>query len=61
MKNTQIRIFNSYNSSAVDQLNEFIKGREIIDIKQDVVVAATGNFFTQYLVIYKQGVDTNDE
>ena len=53
MKGLQVKRFDDYEPKAIERLNEFIKGRDVIDIKQSILVAQTGNFYSQYLVIYK--------
>ena len=53
MKGLQVKRFDDYEPKTIERLNEFIKGRDVIDIKQSILVAQTGNFYSQYLVIYK--------
>ena len=53
MKGLQVKRFDDYEPKTIERLNEFIKDRDVIDIKQSILVAQTGNFYSQYLVIYK--------
>lgn len=48
-------MFDDYDENgAMEAMNNFMVGKEIIDIKMNTVVAVTGQFFTRYLVIYKE-------
>lgn len=38
----------------MEEMNEFMKSVQVIDVKMNTVVAVTANFFTRYLVIYKE-------
>lgn len=49
---TQTKVFDDYEENCIDKMNEFIKDKNVIDVKMNTVVAVTGNFFTRYLVIY---------
>ena len=51
---TQVKVFDDYEVDAIENMNNFMVGKEIVDIKMNTVVAQTGNFFTRYLVIYKE-------
>lgn len=51
--NYQVKMFDDYTDDVIEKMNEFIKGVFVIDIKMNTIVASTGNFFTRYLVIYK--------
>lgn len=50
----QTKEFNDYSANCLEKMNEFIRGIDVIDIKMNTVVAVTGNFFTKYLVIYRE-------
>lgn len=54
MKGLQVKRFDEYSQDPISEMNEFIKDKDVIDIKQDILVAHTGNFYSQYLVIYKE-------
>lgn len=50
----QTIILDDLEENPIKSMNEFIKDKEVIDIKMNTVVAITGNFYTKYLVIYKE-------
>lgn len=50
---TQIKYFDDYNSNALQEMNEFMQNKEIIDVKMNTVVSPAGPFFNSYLIIYK--------
>lgn len=50
---TQVKVFDDYEDDCIEAMNEFIKDKNVIDIKMNTVVAVTANFFTRYLVIYE--------
>lgn len=52
--NIKTKVFNDYMDNVINEMNEFIKDKEVIDIKQSVVVSVTAYFFSQYLVIYRE-------
>lgn len=54
MKGLQVKRFDEYLQDPISEMNEFIKDKNVIDIKQNTLVAQTGNFYSQYLVIYKE-------
>ena len=54
MSKIQVRIFNDYDNKVIDNMNDFLKGVEVVDIKMNTVVAVSAAFFTQYMVIYKE-------
>ncbi|MCF3942184.1 hypothetical protein [Oceanobacillus alkalisoli] len=54
MKGLQVKRFDEYSQNPIDEMNEFIKDKDVVDIKQDILVAQTGAFYSQYLVIYKE-------
>ena len=54
MKGLQVKRFDEYEPNCEEKMNEFIKDKYVVDIKQSILVAVTGNFYTQYLVIYKE-------
>ena len=51
---TQVELFDDYENDCLEAMNNFMVGKEIVDVKMNTVVANTGNFFTRYLVIYKE-------
>lgn len=53
MRNLQVKRFDDYLNDAIHEMNDFIKDKEIVEIKQSVLKATTGDFYPQYLVIYK--------
>jgi len=53
MRNIQVKRFDDYSYNAINEMNDFIKDKEVIDIKQSILKADTGIFYSQYLVIYK--------
>lgn len=53
--NKQVAMFDDFDHHALAKMNEFMKKHEVVDVKMNTVVAVTGNFFTRYLVIYKEG------
>lgn len=53
MKGIQVKQFDDYDPYAIEHMNTFIKDKEVIDIKQNILKADTGSFYSQYLVIYK--------
>lgn len=54
MKNVKVKIFDDYQNDPVKDINEFIEDKEVVDIKQDMVVITASNLYTQYLVIYRE-------
>lgn len=55
MKGLQVKRFDEYSDNPIAEMNEFIKDKFVIDIKQSILMAQTGVFYSQYLVIYKEG------
>lgn len=54
---TQVEMFDIYDENgAIEAMNNFMLGKEIVDVKMNTVVAITGQFFTRYLVIYKESL-----
>lgn len=54
MRGLQVKRFDEYRQDPIHEMNQFIKDKDVIDIKQDILVAKTGSFYTQYLVIYRE-------
>lgn len=50
----KVKRFDDINSQAISEMNDFIYGKHVIDIKQSVLQTSTGNLYTQYLVIYQE-------
>lgn len=47
----QVKRFDAWDE--FDKMNDFLKTIDVVDIKMNTVVAVTGNFYTTFLVIYK--------
>ena len=52
----QVKIFDEYDNDWELNMNEFIKNKQVIDIKMNTVYSSAVNrFFTRCLVIYEEG------
>lgn len=58
MTQTKVEMIDDYavegDYDTIKRMNEFMKDKKVIDVKMNTVIAATGNFFTRYLVIYQE-------
>lgn len=59
MENVKVKVINSYDfdgrKEATAVLNEFIKGKDVVDIKlNEFYWSPTNREFTTYLIIYKE-------
>lgn len=50
----QVKVFDDYEQDCETSMNEFMKKHDVIDVKMNTVVAVTAQFFTRYLVIYRE-------
>lgn len=52
----QVKTFDEYDNDWELNMNEFIKNKQVIDIKMNTVYnSAVNRFFTRCLVIYEEG------
>lgn len=49
---TQIKVFDDYESDAIEKMNEFMWGVNVVDVKMNTILVVAGQFFTRYAVIY---------
>lgn len=56
MRNVQVERFGDFRLDAVAMMNEFIRDKDVIDIKQNMVITEREEVYVEYLVIYKEEV-----